>query len=142
MAMLMALLGIVMVLACGILFSEFSGEDDMPGDHDHVFPFSPDAKKMSVKKSIFVLDLLKYAVVVARRNTLCRLGFHKMKDRVDVLALGEVLHSPACAVFGCEHRGEPSLDLPNDGNNGTFLDLATRKAERGFDPNRKKNLGV
>ena len=84
-------------------------------------------------------DILKYSGIIFRRNTLCQLGFHKVKDRVAKLALGEVLHSPVCTVYGCTWRGKPSLDLPNDGNNGTFLDLESGKpVGRGFDPKRRE----
>lgn len=88
-------------------------------------------------------DILKYSGIVLRRNTLCRWGIHKVKDRVETLALGEVLHSPVCEVYGCAWRGKPSLDLPNDGNNGTFLDLDSgNPVGRGFDPQRRERLGL
>jgi hypothetical protein len=74
-------------------------------------------------KNFFVWDIFCLLGHLARRNTLCRLGFHKKEYRTELLAFGEKLVQRICGVYGCDYRGESHLELPNDGKDGTLLEM-------------------
>jgi hypothetical protein len=68
-------------------------------------------------------DIIVYSTVVLRRNTLCKMGIHKLVDEVETLALGEKLIRPRCSVFKCGYadNSKARLEVPNDGKDGTLF---------------------
>lgn len=82
------------------------------------------------------------------RNTFCRFGFHKWKPKTAVLALGEKLIVPTCSIYGCGciNSKRAILQVPNDGNNGTVIDIMQDKPKivgRAFvDPKDYRSISV
>ena len=76
------------------------------------------SKKLGLFK--YYLVLLWYGIMLIRRVTLCRLGWHKRIIWKETLALGEVFSQPMCGI--CEKfLGKAAIQKPYAGDGCLLL---------------------